>query len=277
MSKLVQNQFNTAQSAMARHRQLSADIPAGLGINRAFLQWAENWDKLFNASPRTVYETLCRDIEGAVNVSVDLDLGGEGDLSLSIRHNNRIVFDIENQIIQDGCRTALRFKSWENKDVAARGQGMGLRLFRNFLCLAQASRIDFISLRAGKEDGRYFWARHGFYAAEVHDIQRVSPEIRKNISQYASAMPSALHDRVHDIVAQGGLDMCWQLARLEGEVLVNDDYAGKRVKPLGWALLRTDSECHYRLDMHDPVQMARVRSSLMRTPACAPGSALSPR
>lgn len=263
MSYLLQDQFGKAPSATARHHQLSADIPAGLGINRAFLKWTENWDNIFRASPRNVYETLSRDIAGEVNVFIDMDTGGEGEFSLSIRNNNRIVFDTDNELIVDCRGTSLKFKSWENKDLDSRGQGTGLKLFKNFIVLAETGRIDFIKLRAGKEDGRYFWARHGFYCAEAHDVKRVSPEIHKNIEKYSHTIPLGIADQAREIVDQGGFDMCWKLARLEGRVQV-DDYAGLRVKPLGWALLRTDSECNYSLDLHDPVQMARVKSSLER-------------
>ncbi len=263
MSYFLQDQFGKAPSATARHHQLSADIPAGLGINRAFLKWAENWDHIFRTSPRKLYETLCRDIDGDVNVFIDLDTGGEGAFTLSIRNNNRIVFDIENELAMDCRGTILKFKSWENKDLDSRGQGTGLKLFKNFIALAETRRIDFIKLRAGKEDGRYFWARHGFYCADTQDVKRVSGEIRKNIEKYSHTIQSGITDRAHEIVDQGGLDMCWQLARLPGAVEVNG-YKGVRVKPLGWALLNTDSECNYSLDMHDPAQMARVKASLER-------------
>lgn len=271
----MQDQFRAACSATMRHHQLSADIPAGLGINRVFLKWAENWDNIFRTSPRAVYETLCRDIVGDVNVFIDLNTFGEGEFLLSIRHNKRIVFDIENEISIDGRGTGLKFKSWENKDLDSRGQGTGLKLFKNFLNLAEAGRIDFIKLRAGKEDGRYFWARHGFYCTDMYDVKRVSPEIRENIEKYSNTIPSGIRDMAHEIVDQGGLDMCWKLARLEGCVPVND-YAGMRVKPLGWALLRTDSECNYSLNMHDPAQIARVKASFERGPvAAAPERALA--
>ena len=278
MSYALQDQFGKAPSATARHHQLSADIPAGLGINRAFLKWAENWDNIFRTSPRALYETLCRDIDGEVNVFIDLDMGGEGEFTLSIRNNNRIVFDTKNKIIIDGSGTSLQFKSWENKDIDSRGRGTGLKLFKNFITLAEAGRIDFIKLRAGKEDGRYFWARHGFYCAGAHDVARVRDEIRQNIEIYSHTIPPGITDQAHEIVDQGGLDMCWKLARLEGRVQVND-YAGVRVKPLGWALLNTSSKCNYSLNMHDAVQMARVKSSLERgpvVPAPATISGLAP-
>ncbi len=259
----MQDQFRTSTSATARHHQLSADIPAGLGINRTFLKWTENWDRIFRTSPRAVYETLCRDIAGEVNVFIDMDVGGEGEFLLSIRNNNRIVFDVENKIVIDGRGTTLKFNSWENQDIDSRGQGTGLKLFRNFIAMAEAGDVDFIKLRAGKEDGRYFWARHGFYCADTQDVKRVSGEIRKNIEKYSHTIQSGITDRAHEIVDQGGLDMCWQLARLPGAVEVNG-YKGVRVKPLGWALLNTDSECNYSLDMHDPAQMARVKASLER-------------
>lgn len=275
MSHLLQQSFGAAQPATARHHQLSADIPAGLGINRAFLKWAEHWDNIFRTSPRALYETLCRDIAGDVHVFVDLDTCGEGAFNLTLRNNNRIVFEVENEIASDVRGTILKFKSWENKDVDSRGQGTGLKLFRNFFILAGAGGVDFIKLRAGKEDGRYFWARHGFYCADTYDVARVSPEIRKNIEKYSDTIPSGIVDQAREIVDQGGLDMCWKLARLAGQVRVSD-HAGGRVKPLGWALLRTENECNYSLDMRDPVQLGRVRSSFASMLTPAPGNAQGP-
>lgn len=269
MSYTVQDQFKAAHSATARHYQLSADIPAGLGINRAFLKWAENWDRVFRTTPRAVYETMCRDIGGDVRIFVDLDMSGEGAFNLYLHNKRRLVFEIENKIIHDGRGTTLLFKSWENRDVDSRGRGTGLKLFKNFLRLAEVGSVDSVNLRAGKEDGRYFWARHGFYCAEACDVERVSPGIRENIERYSHTIPTGIRNRAEEIVARGRLDMCWELARLEGRVLV-DDYAGPRVKPLGWALLHTDCECNYSLDLHDPVQVARVKASLERVSSCPP-------
>lgn len=264
MSNPLQGQFQShAPLAAVRHQQLSADIPAGLGINRAYLKWAENWDGILCVSPRTVYETLCRDIAGDVKMFIDLDMSGEGDFTLSVRDHKRLVFDIENQITRDIYGTTLKFKNWENKDADSRGRGMGLKLFRNFISLAESGRIDFIKLRAGKEDGRYFWARHGFHCADIHDVSRVSVEIRENIKKYSDTLPAGINDLAQKIVDQGGLDMCWRLARLPGQVAFSER-GDTRLKPLGWALLRTDSECNYSLNIHDPVQMAQVRSSLER-------------
>lgn len=265
----LQDQFKSVQLAMVRHHQLSADIPPGLGINRAFLRWTENWDKIFRVPPCAVYETLCRDIAADVKVSVNLDMLGNGRFTLSVRDHRRIVFEAENELSADCCGTVLKFKNWENKDIDSRGRGMGLKLFRNFFNLAETGGIDFIKLRAGKEDGHYFWAHHGFYGAEACDVKRLSAEIGENIKKYSHTIQPGIHDWACEIVDQGGLDMPWKLARLPGRVTVND-YAGLRSKPLGWALLRTVSACNYSLDMRDPVQVVRVKSSFERVP-------LSPR
>lgn len=255
--------FNQGASPCARHQILSAQIPQDLGINRSYSGWAEKWDEVFRISPAQFQQILHRDVPGDLRTYVDLEGRGNGEFNISVQQNGRYLFDITNKISMHPQGNVIKFDSWENK--GAHGQGLGVALFRNCLEVAALGNIHEIQLRAGKEDGRYFWARHGFYYRDQADQQRVAPGIAQNIEKYAAHMTPAQKQAAADILAQGGLDSCYQLARLEGSVPVGD-----KTKPLGWALLHTECEANYRLDLHDAAQMARVRASMQRPTVTGP-------
>ncbi len=249
--------FKRASDPRARHRALSAQIPEGLKIKRSFLSWVEHWDRLFRMPPHVFYQTLCRDLPGDVRVHIDFDLGGGGDFNVSIKERGRYVFEAENKLVEEAGGMNLKFDSWENS--GARGQGRGVTLFGNILQAIRLGEIQKIVLRAGKEDGRHFWARHGFYYRAPADQQRMAAVIQDNLQEYAPRMAPESLRQVQEILAQDGLDVCYQLGRLDETVPVGD-----QVRPLAWALLRGDVECHYCLDLHDAAQMARVAASLRR-------------
>ncbi|HEY0901211.1 MAG TPA: hypothetical protein VGD95_03725 [Micavibrio sp.] len=261
----MHDHFKTSASPLARQNALSAQIPQGLGVNRSFSGWADQWERVFRVSPHVFYQTLCRNVPGGVEAYVDLDLGHGGEFNLSIKDQGRTLFAAENKLSQGVGGVTLKFDCWENKNSDKRGAGLGKILLRNILEAVAPGDIHEIVLRAGKEDGRYFWARHGFYGREPSDLQRVAPEIAANIEKYAAFMLNDQQRAARDILQQGGADVCYRLARLEGRIPVED-----KLKPLGWALLRTQSEPNYRLDLRDAQQMQRVKAALQAGLSTAP-------
>lgn len=266
----VSGSFNRTGHALARHKILSEQLPQGLGINRCFAEWALHWDRIFNMNPKDFHQTLSRDIPGEVRVFLDLDHSGTGEFNISINEGNRTVFEAQNLISSGATGTAMKFDSWENKNVEGRGRGIGVTLLRNILDVCGAGDLRNIHLRAGREDGHFFWPRHGFHCRSAFDLGRIAGEVRENIKTYAPHMPAETLKAAEDIMAEGGLDSCYRLARLEGSVMVKD-----RVRPLGWALLKTPSEGYYEIDLTDRQQLAQVRATLQR-PASVPSSAARP-
>lgn len=247
----LQPEFDGA-AARQRHYALSADIPAGLGINRSFLHWTKAWDNLIGMTPATFYYTLTRHMPGELSVFVDFTGTSDAEITCSLKRQGRFVFEAENKLVQDGLGKHLRFEEWLVKDPATRGQGIGLNLLRNFMEIAEVAGFDRIHLRAGKEDGKYFWARHGFDLKEGYYRAQLVVDIQKNLEKYSDTIPPATRKDVEKLLDQGGLDLCWHLARLPGTV---------QGKPLGWVLMQGYNP-EYNLDFHNPEQMARVRASL---------------
>lgn len=261
----IQPEFDGV-AARQRHTALSADIPAGLGVNRSFLQWTTAWDRLIGMSPAAFYYTLARNLPGELSVFVDFTGTSDAEISCSLKQRGRFVFECDNKLVQDGRGKSLRFEEWLVKDPEHRGQGIGLNLLRNFLEVAGSADFDRITLRAGKEDGKYFWARHGFYLKEELYRDHLAADIRNNLEKYSDTIPSEIRKHVFGLLEQGNLDLCWHLARLPGTV---ED------KPLGWVLMQGYNP-EYCLDLHNSEQMARAQTSLrpregrFSVPGCAP-------
>lgn len=253
----VQQEFDAA-AALIRHRQLSADMPAGLAVARSNLKWTNAWDYFIGQSPKAFYETISRNIAGNVSVYLNFMETDEENFSIDVKQDGRFVFKVENRLISDGRGKTLRFEEWVNKNVDSHNdsgrQGIGLNLFRNIFEAAERGGIDLIQLRAGKADGKYFWARHGFYLRDEFFRQRMVQQVLNNVALYSDTLPGGIEKTVRDIVAEGGLDMCWKIARLEGAL---------EGKPLGWKLLEGDNP-EYSIDLHNPEQVARVKASFVR-------------
>lgn len=255
---IVRPEFDVV-AARARHSQLSAPIPRGLSINRSNVNWTQDWDRMIGQSPQSFYETLCRHIDGEVSVYIDFAETEEENFNINIKRNGRFVFEAENKIVTDGRGKILRFEEWANKDADSKGRGMGLNLFRNIFEIAQCSGIDHIELRAGREDGKYFWARHGFYLKAEHFRVKMADQIRENLVRYSETLPVGIKNLVEEILDECQMDMCWKVARIEGML---------EAKPMGWKMLEGYNP-EYCLNLRDEDQVERVKSSLVRPSALA--------
>ena len=265
MSGYHLNQDFDVAASRIRHKALMAEMPAKLGVATYDPKWTYAWDFLIGQSPQSFYETLGRNIEGELSVHIDFMETGEDNFDIDIRRNGRIVFKSENKIGSDGSGKFIRFEEWVNEDIDSRHKGTGLNLFKNLFEIAEKGGIDHMQLRAGKEDGKYFWARHGFYLKDQHYRAQMKEQVVQNLSCYSDTLPAGIQKQVQDILDNTGLDMCWHLAHLEGTL---------DGKPLGWKLLEGYNP-EYRLDLHDPEQVARAKasfaaSSAIRLKAVAP-------
>lgn len=247
-------------AARRRHEVLSADIPAGLGVNRSFLRWAPSWDDLLKQPPSVFYQTLARNMPGELSVFVDFSGACDAEITCSLKQNGRFVFESENKVVRDGQGKKLRFEEWVVKEPEHRCHGIGLNLLMNFVSMAQASGFDSISLRAGKEDGKYFWARHGFYLKDVGYRDLMGQDIRKNLEEYSDTIRPEIFKEVSNWIDEGSLDLCWRVARLPGNI------GGK---PLGWVLLQGYNP-EFLMDLRNDGQMARVYESFERRRRPAP-------
>ena len=254
----INSQFDIV-AAKARQSELDSQIPKGLGINRSALSWPLAWDNLIGQSPSKFYKTLSRDMPGEVDVFVDLAGTVGGEISVYINRNGRCVFEAENKITTDITGKTLRFEEWLIKEIDSRRHGMGLNLLRNMIDMAQAAGVDRIALRAGKEDGKFFWARHGFYLKEELHRNKLVANIEENLVRYSDTLPAGIYETVRSMLAENALDLSWRIARLPGTL---------NGKPLGWQLLEGDNNPEYIMNLKDEQQMARVRASLER-PAVA--------
>ena len=255
----INSDFDVA-AAKNRHDFLSKQIPEGLGISRAFLNWTVAWDGLIGQEPDRLYNTLSRNIPGTVTAFIDFSGTAGADLNVSVKQNQRFVFEAENTITTDCTGKTLRFEEWMIKDTDSRRQGIGLNLFNNLLQFASGAGFDRIALRAGREDGKYFWARHGFYLKDEFHKATLFENVLQNLSEYSDTILSGIQEAVYSIIDEGGLDASWKLARLPGMV------GGM---PLGWRLMAGNNP-EYILNLRDPLQMARVRASLERPAAICP-------
>ena len=260
----INSDFDVAV-AKERHRVLSAQIPNELGINRSFLNWAVAWDGLIHQPPDRFYNTLSRNIPGMVTAFIDFMGTQDGELTVSVKRNQRFVFEAENVITTDCTGKTLRFKEWVVKDIDSRRQGIGLNLFMNLFEFAVASGFDRITLRAGKEDGKFFWADHGFYLKDDYHKGILFDNILRNMAQCFDTIPVGILKYVYSILSEGALDVSWKIVRLPG--MVAD-------KPLGWWLMQGDNP-EYVLNLHDPEQVVRAKQSFERSMAIYPVPAVS--
>lgn len=250
--------------ARSRDRQLDTAMPQGLSVVRCNPEWANQWDFKIGQSPRSFYETLCRNIDGEVKVYIDFFDYEDSNFTVDILKCGRTVFKTENKIFDDGRGKFLLFKEWENKDPDSRRHGIGLNLFMNMIDNAIAASLDFITLRGGREDGRFFWPAHGFYFRDSLFCERAIPQIADNLAKYSDTIPDGIQENACQILERGGNDLCWKIARLPGTVVVDN-----RTRPLGWALLDIPHESEYQIDLNDKEQVARVKASFIRPAAVA--------
>ncbi len=246
---------------------------AAHGGGRDSAAWQAEWDLMIGQSPRAFYETLRRNIPGQMNVYLNLLDESDSNFNIEIFKSHRCVFCAENKLYHRSYGKFLYFKEWANKDLESGRRGIGLNLFKNMFDIARAGQLDGITLLGGRADGRFYWPAHGFYYRDLAKARRAAPQIAENLAAYSDTIPDEIKEKARAILAQPSFDMAWQIARLPGQVRV-DGVA----KPLGWALLNIAAESDYAIDLHDPVQCARVQESLAHlTPAAVNGPRFAPR
>lgn len=196
---------------------------------------------------------LSRGLPGA-SVTVRMESSGDARIDIDCRAGGKKLFSADDNYIQMGAGIMTIAQDRESEvRTHVKGAGFGKVFLDNMLTLAEQLRLKRVDLRAGREDGAWYWSYRGA-RLDIHGIdgvmyQRFERTVRENIKRLGD---EAVKARAEAVLAQPGADANVRLARLEGQ-------AGGR--PAGAALLDGTNPIVV-FDIRDAAQMADVRASL---------------
>ena len=196
---------------------------------------------------------LARGLPGAA-VTVRMESSGDARIDIDCRAGGKKLFSADDNFIQirAGSMTIAQDRESEVR-THVKGAGFGKVFLDNMLTLAEQMRLKRVDMRAGREDGAWFWSYRGA-RLDAHDTegvmyQRFVRTVRENMARIGD---EDLITRAEAVLAQPGADANVRLARLAGEV---------KGRPAGAALLDGTNPLVV-FDMRDAGQMADVRAKL---------------
>lgn len=212
------------------------------------------WEEAIGMDPAEFYRLWTADLPGMVTMQVELNSGGQGEISLRSSGQGRHYFEATRRFDRPRGTMELKEVRIENPDL--RRKGIGKVLLDNQFNVARRWGLHKFTLRAGREDGPYFWARRGAYmedspnaAPERQPLHYFSRDIEKGLYELEGSLSERFASAVRAELDKGGLDLNTRLARLPG--------AAEAAELFGFV-----TEYRAYFDLADPVQMAQVQKSL---------------
>lgn len=209
------------------------------------------WDEAIGMEPAEFYDLWTRDLPGEITIFLELTGGGQGKLMLTSRDNGKVLFEAEREF--DRPRWTMNLEEASVKDVDMRRKGIGKILFDNQLALAEKWGIRKFTVRAGREDGPYYWSRRGAYLAdEPHTAEERKPvnifrgDIEKGLAALAGTLEPEFAAQARKALDTAGCHANCVIARLPGSAPLF-----KHVMPFRAAF-----------DLDNAEQMALVREGL---------------
>ncbi|MCB9990506.1 MAG: hypothetical protein H6867_03880 [Rhodospirillales bacterium] len=229
---------------------------------KLYVNKPDEWNQAIGMDPARFYALLSKDLPGNVFVSVELNGGGQGSLKVRSDLDGKELFWAERSF--DRPRQTLKLEEVRIEHEQMRRKGIGKVLLQNQLDVAQAWGIEKLTLKAGREDGPFFWSRRG---AAIDRIEGV-PEDRQPVARFAKdiedgirSLDGTLSDdfisKARQALAEDGVMANCTIARLP-------DTFEKDGQPrlMSAALFDYVTEFRSLFDLSDEAQMDRVVDSL---------------
>lgn len=236
------------------------DVPGGvLEVKSRHLERRAAWEDAVDMAPVRFFNTIARDIPGDRHVIVELSGGGQGRFHLHSTIGGRKFFDAED------CRFNRTFGTMtiaESRDSEVRvdylwqRQGVCKVFIDNLLRLCRDLGTMKIDVVAGREDGAYFWSRHGWILDENYPFGRFAEAVQEGMARLEKIYEDDFTDDMRAKIA-AILDKAAPAANREIAALP-EEIGGM---PLGAALLH-DHAIYLVLDLADPAHRDAARKAL---------------
>lgn len=229
-------------------RDITVRAPDAGGV-KAF-----DWAQLFPYSAEKLGQAWGHEMSCDTLVSVDMSGGAQATMEMTGRRNDHTIFTAEDCYIykSDPARSFMRIDEVRIEEDM-RGHGIGKQFLENTVKLCDDLDIKEIHLRAGREDGAFFWARHGFVLEAEWVFKNLGP-IKENLERLKAHLPEKSVQAVEAALESKALNAVWTIVDLP------DVIDGR---PAG-AVLLDGVEYRAKLDLKDHEQRARLDVALAR-------------
>lgn len=226
---------------------------------KLYVNRPDEWDQAIGMDPAEFYRLWTADLPGEPVIRVELNGGGQGTLSIRCQHQGKEVFWAERQF--DRPRGTMNLDEVRIENENLRRKGLGKILFENQLNVARRWGINTLSLKAGREDGPYFWSRRGAYIAHfpnADESRQPFTGFKRDIENGLKYLEGTLSDefaaQVRTALDRDGQKANTVIARLPGETAPGD--------PMATELFDYVTEFRAVFHLDDPAQMAQVEQGL---------------
>lgn len=215
-----------------------------------------DFSQLFSMSQSALLAVLTDGIACDCHLSAKLSGSSQATLDMTGRNAAGAVFSVDDFYIfkSNPERAFIRIDEIRIEE-AARGFGIGKQFLKNTVALCDQIGVNKIQLRAGREDGAFFWARHGF-VLEGEFVFRNLSNVADNLEKYRDQMSETSIGIVEAALSEYKETAVWDIVDLP-EVIDN--------KPIG-ALLLNGVEYRAELDLTNHEQRQRLDAALAKLP-----------
>jgi hypothetical protein len=166
-------------------------------------------------SQATIQNIVARGLPGA-EIGVHVLSSDEMCIDVTCRAGRNLLFSARDNIVQTGAGI-LAIAQDRDSEVRThlKGAGFGKVFLDNMLTLAREMNLQRITLRAGREDGAWYWSYRGarLDAGDTDGMiyKRFESTVRDNIARIGD---NGLRAQVEEILARPGLDANVRIARI---------------------------------------------------------------
>jgi len=205
----------------------------------------EVWNNGIDISPSVFYNVLTDNLPDTNSISLDLNSCDEGVLTIKSKA-------LEAEIFFSALHKKLKIEEVVVGNDYKR-HGVGKTLLRNCINFSNLLGIKTIELRAGRDDGEFFWSKRGGVLEDVDIIKsRFISKVRKNLSELEHMVGRETPKKVNRILNTDDIRMSFAIASMK-ETLNS--------QPIGTTLLKTTNPMLY-FHLDDKKQMHQVALNL---------------
>lgn len=236
------------------------DVPGGaLEVKSPHLERRAAWADAVDMAPIRFFNNLTRDLPGDKHVIVELSGGGQGRFHLHITKDGRKFLDAEDCHFNRTFGTMTIAKSRDSEvrvDYLWQRQGVCKVFIDNLFRLCRDLGTTKIDVIAGREDGAYFWSRHGWVLDDNYPFGRFAETVKEGMAtlarKYEEEFTDDMRAKIDTIIAGGACTANREICGLP------DRIAGV---PLGAALFH-DHAIRLFLDLSDSDHMEQAEKAL---------------
>lgn len=218
-------------------------------VSRHRKEWLREWNDTLGMKPQRFYEVFAGDLPGEPHVFIELQGYGHAELSVGSSVGGKRFLSVDQNLSRH--HGTFHLEEIRVEGEGDRRGGTGKIYFANIVGLCRELGIKRIEMRAGREDGPYFWSRRGAYV-EPHLVDRFKESVRENLAAISDELAPERIAAINRILDEHGGDVNAALARLPD---IYDD------EPLAARLLYGTNPRVF-FDLSDPGQQADIEKGL---------------